>query len=666
MMPAVKVRAERAILADAGRPRDGERSRRLSWTGALLLAGILAGLVLALYLSIYPAKGFAVPMGYDTPEYVWRTKLAQQIGISDIEGPVPSLGRVKRGRPAYPAVAGTLSSLEDVDPFDLAKVLPAAAAAALALAAGVFAGSVLRRGTTEVAVIVLAVGASPFMVLLMAPESYVDTMFALALFLAAAIPIARLPDERRAVLPAALLLGTAGLIHFQFFLLMLVTLGAVAVAWLPESWRRWRSGSTGWLDTPAVRLGVAAAGGTAFSWGLLYGVLGNSIPKTRSDTLEFAKKLARDLPEYRFPITGPLAALGAGALLAESRRRPARSRLVRSGLTFLLAWGLVVLVGYVAGAILDLTVPAHRFLSFALTVPLLGAVGVLWAARALARWWRPLALALVAAGLVWTGYGAHAEWFRNRPWIETNKIEQAGTVASYLQAAGVPAGRPVVFVVGTRDPNGAGLMGHEIRAAIPPERIRHTYLFVGSGDDFLARRAEPDPVSHLYLRRMGDVFDDDPVAVITSSYNDAFFEAWVAAHPDSAIAPNVAVVQGPPPPASLPPTAPAGVSVARVPPVWEFGLMAAGAFAILTLAGLGWAAALPRRWLRPLEVMALAPTMGLGALILGAVSADRLGFRPSGLSGALTPVAVGLAGAALALWTARRSEASEPGRGTEG
>ncbi|HJP66905.1 MAG TPA: hypothetical protein VKA30_11460, partial [Actinomycetota bacterium] len=508
----MKVRPERTVEAEANEPMPSSgRSWLRPWIGGVALGAVVVAAIFAVYLSIYPAKGFAAPLGYDTPEYVWRTKLAQEVGLSAIDEPIPSLGRVKRGRPGYPAIAGTVSSLEGVDPFELAKVLPVAAAAALALAAGAFAGSVLRRGRWEVGAVALAVGASPFMALLLAPEGYVDTIVALALFVAAAVFIARLPEDGWALVPAIVLLGVAGLVHFQFFALMLVTLAIVGLVWLPESWRRWRSGSTGVLETPAGRLGVVAAGGSALSLGLLYGVLGNAIPKTRSDVLEFKKKLARDLPEYRFTVTGPLAAGGTAALTAEARRDRADRR-ARAGLVLLLAWGLVVLVGYLAGGVFHLRVPAHRFLSFALCVPILGAIAVLWAARWLARWWRPLGVLVVAAGLTVTAWEVHGQWFQNRPWIEAGKIEQADTVSAYLQAAHVPVGRPVVFIVGTKDPNGAGLMGHEIRAAIPAERIRHTYLFVGSADDFLARRAEPDPVSELYLRRMDGVFDQQPVA----------------------------------------------------------------------------------------------------------------------------------------------------------
>jgi hypothetical protein len=400
---------------------------------------------------------------------------------------------------------------------------------------------------------------------------------------------------------------------------------------------------------------MVGAGGSAVALGLLYGVLGNAIPKTRSDLLEFEKKLARDLPEYRFGVTGALAAAGAVGLASETRRERS-NQVLRAGFLILIAWGVVVLLGYVAGGVLHLRIPAHRFLSFALTVPLLGAVGLLWIARGVSTLWRPLGAIVVVAGLAVAGVAVHDQWFENKPWIEDGKIQQADTVAAYLQGAHVPVTRPVVFVIGTKDPNGAGLMGHEIRAAIPADRIRHTYVFVGSAEDFLARRAEPDPVSALYLRRMGSVFDQRPVAVITSSYNDTFFGQWARAHPGSKIDPDVAVVQGPPVPAKVPARA-AGASTAVVPSVWSFGLTAVGALLVLGLSGLGWALAVPRRWAGPFEVIALAPAFGVAALTLGGVVADRLGFRPGGLSGALVPAAVAVAGVGVAVWLGRRRRA---------
>jgi hypothetical protein len=133
----------------------------------------------------------------------------------------------------------------------------------------------------------------------------------------------------------------------------------------------------------------------------------------------------------------------------------------------------------------------------------------------------------------------------------------------------------------------------------------------------------------------------------------------VARHPGSLIAPNVALLAGPRLPAALGhlsfPTGPRG-------PV-QGGLLSVGTILLLALIGLGWATAGLPRTLRPFEILALSPSVGIAALTAGGIVVDALGFRLRSVPGGLTPVVVAAAGVLVA-WRTRRLRPA-PMTGTE-
>lgn len=625
-------------------PTRPDEERGLSWAASALVLGILAAILLSFYLSIYPAKGYDVPIGWDVSEYLWRTKLAQEVGLQNLGDPLPSSRNPKSGRPAFPVIAGTLSSLGSVDLFRLAVVLPSVMAVVVGLAAGAFVAGVLRRPPWEMVVVALIVALSPFVIRLMNPEGYLDNMFAAAVFLAAAIPIAVSMQERSALVPAIFLLGAGATIHWAFFGFMAATLLLCAAAFLPASWRLWRRGESGLLDTPTARLGETVLGGGALGAGIIYVLLGNAFPSPRLDVSEFAKKLRQDLRRYGFAVSLPAAALGGIALADASRRRGLQGKRARFMLAFLLSWCGVVVAGYLARKVLHLPVPAHRFLAFALAIPILGVLALTWIARLISRFSRPLAAIAVVAAVALTGLVAYIQWSVAAPHMEPAKIRDAAMAASYLEAAEVPADRAVVFVIGPRDFTTAGLMVHMVRAALPPDRIRHAYFYVGSGEDFLARRPMDTAVSRSYFRRMGsEVYAAEPVAVIPSSYNADNYRRWVARNPDTEVGSRVAVVQGPAPPGDVPPPRPPTAPLGGLTP-FKLAAWSVGSLVVLWLVGLGWSLALLGRWLRRPEILAVAPAVGVAALMLGGAVIDRLGFRLVGVPGALTPIAVALLG----------------------
>ncbi|HXF56237.1 MAG TPA: hypothetical protein VNO34_01405 [Actinomycetota bacterium] len=654
----------RAPAPEVGRLPPAPPARRAAlarWAGGAVAAGLVALVVLGFYLSVYPARDFTVPIGWDESEYLWRARLALEVGVDAIDRPLPAVPSPKSGRPGFPVVAAVLSSLGSVSPFRVAMVLSTVMAAAIGLAASGLVGTVLRRPLWEQAAVGLGVALSPLMVRLMSPESYMDTMLAAAVFTAAAVPVALAVEDRRALLPAVLLVGAGAAIHWSFFGFLAVTLLLTGALLLPRSWARWRRGETGLLDTPTARLGQVLVGGAAVGAVAIFGLLGDRLPRPRLDPSELAKKLRRDLPKYRFAFTLPVAALGAAWLWWAGRRRddavpeaahastpPGRARFV---LVWFLAWCAVVAGGVGARALLGLNVPAHRFLSFALPLPILGVLGVVWAGRLLSRGLRaPVAVLLVAAALAGAGLLAHRQWFGTRTWTDPEVLQDVGVAAGYLEAAGVPPDRPVVFVVSTRDWNTAGLLGHMVRAALPPERIPRAYLFVGRPQDYLARRPSDWAVSRASFERLRRILPERPVAVAVAMPR-ATSLAWTQTHPDLLITERVAVVEGPAPPPGL---RPAGPPVGGIP-FWKLAAIAGGSLLALGLVGLGWAWALLRPWAEPPQALALAPAVGVGILVLGGVLTDRLGFRLEGAVGAALPLILAGGGALLA--GARRGRA---------
>jgi hypothetical protein len=418
----------------------------------------------------------------------------------------------------------------------------------------------------------------------------------------------------------------------------------------------------GLLDTPAARIGESLVGGAAVGAGMIFAILGNGLPKPRVDVSEFAKKLRKDLPKYKFPFTIPLAVLGGAALAVDARERREASR-TRFVLAFLASWCLVVLAGYLGRTVFHLSIPAHRFLAFALAVPLLGALAVLWVARLLERITPALAVAAIVVALVVSGAVAHSQWFQAKTWTDPAKIRDAGTVAKYLEAARIPFDRPVVFIVGTRDWSTAALFGHMIRAGMPADRIGEVYVYVGSAESYRAHQPADTKISESYFRRVEPILSKHPIAVITDAFNESNFAGWAGAHPESIFDAGVAVVEGPPPPV-VPVVAAQGVPSPGEPvgPVSIPYLAVLGAFAFVVLVGtgLGWAVALMGRWLRSVELVAVAPAVGVAALVLGGIVVDRVGIRLVGAGGAVTILLVAATGWATA-WLVIRGGRSPSG-----
>jgi hypothetical protein len=340
----------------------------------------------------------------------------------------------------------------------------------------------------------------------------------------------------------------------------------------------------------------------------------------------------------------------------------------------LIAWVAFAALG-VAAFLTGRLLPAHRFLAFALAVPILGILGVLTIGRLVAgRPDRPnrrarigLGVAFVTIVIAVSAAASYTAWEDQPTWarMDRDKVTQAALAGAYLDHVGAPPEEPFVFVLDDRGPNPdayVGLMTHMIRASIPAERLRALHIFVGDPEDFLARRpstdgnGQHDRVSERFLENLEPLLDQRPITFVAAALNDHSWGPWIEAHPESRIGSDVAIVQGPRveelldvPPIAIGPL-----------PGYQWVLFGGGIAILYGLIGLGWTLALLGSRLRRFEALAVAPAVGLAAIVLGGIVADRLGVRLIGVPGALVSIGAGALGwAALPLMRrrARRLEA---------
>jgi hypothetical protein len=279
--------------------------------------------------------------------------------------------------------------------------------------------------------------------------------------------------------------------------------------------------------------------------------------------------------------------------------------------------------------------PADRLITFAFPVPILAGVGLAWVWRRLeAR--RVLAVAAVGGLAAAMAAGALIAWGRQAPFLtplEVERVTDAGRIADTTQP-----GTPLVFVVDDADATATFLAtraGNVIRAAVPPDRARDVYVFVGTPEDLRAGRstvrgnAEYDALSRLTLADIPTA-GPEPLVIVVAPFDrtgagqgDPELTRWspgvVASVPGS--------LEGAPPAREpLTPSSPAGIALAAV-----------GIGALAWVAGFGWS-----RWTfrdGPTAI-AMAPAFGIATLILVAIALERLGLPLSGSVGPTVVVAV--------------------------
>jgi hypothetical protein len=608
----------------------------------------IAALVLvpsSLFLGRYMIEGTGIaPVGSDTPQVVWRSEVVARLGLDALpsyQGKTHALN-TNADRPGLPVVLAAFSAFTGAEARDLVYVLPAVVAAAIASAAAALAGAIPRVPWWGIVLAGLVTGASVQVVL--AANGYLDQLMGEALLVAAAAGALRAADGGRGRVLSAGCLVAAFLVHWQFAALFAGLLGLLAAACLPESLAR-RGKGVPFLDTPTGRLGIVVGAGLGIGIAaVLAGAPGGPRPP-----IGLGRGISADRGQarlYRLPATGAAAALGAASLLVP-RGEPGRRRAA----WLLVAWALLPAVAallYAAGR----TVPVQRTLSFALAIPLLGALG----AAAAIGWLRDRGGRLVvAAAVVLTGAALLASlaagwdvWRSRRPWSDDRRLAELQAVATYL----TDADRPAVIVVDTI-PRG-GRRGHggfgtvpvlrRVRAELPPRLALRTTVYLGDPDLLLAGRptlrpAVPgfDEISRDTWQVVRTLRSQDPVIVIVRSRFDGFRDA-VRDHPEWMTTPWMAVVSGPPPSArAVVPERPFGSALVAW---WATSLV------VIALAGAGWAGRFADGAVA--VRIALAPAVGLAAITLVGILVERLGVRMGGLGGVVTVTIVALGGAAAA------------------
>jgi hypothetical protein len=634
---------------------------------------LVAVAVLAFYLAVYKVLRYPMPAGYDTPRYLFQTNLVEHFGLAHVPKLLPPPTRSLATRTGFPVVLLTLSSLFSTTTFAVASVVPGAAATAVALASGGFVSWAWRRGVWELAVVGVVVGTSAVTIRLIAPESYTDNLLALATFVVALVPILSAVRGGPGVVAAALLVGAGGLVHPQFFELFLAILLGMAVLWVPGSWRAWRRAGRRPLETPAGRIGLVVAGAGAVAAAGFFGALRSAPLGPKQTRYELLRKLHVDVPLYRYPLTVPLAAVGLGWAAARGRREatsPGERSAARFVLALAISWGVATVVGvlwFEAGG----TIAAHRLLSFLWPLPLFVGLGLLAIGAVVGARSRPAvgaAVVVVAiAGLSLLGY---RELYRTIPrtlgyeTLDTAKVQDAATAAAYLDRMRIPATAPVIFVIDDRGPNPLSFdpeMAYMIRSVLPAERIPFAYMYVGDPANFLAGRptyrampGQYDANERRFWPSIQRLLPRKPVALMPAAYNPAY-AAFTAAHPETVIAPDLALLQGPKPSAAL-----SAAPYPSAPRTLGAGIgIGAGALIVLGLVGLGWSVALLPKSVRPFEHLALAPGVGVAALVVAGVAVDAAGVRLTGVPAALVPIVMALAGSAVAI-AVRRAPSERP------
>src|SRR5207247_8711564 len=108
--------------------------------------------------------------------------------------------------------------------------------------------------------------------------------------------------------------------------------------------------------------------------------------------------------------------------------------------------------------------------------------------------------------------GAFVTWLRSRPFIDSGEVSAATEAARFAETA--PPGTPLVFLVDNKQATisfFATRAGNVIRDAMPPDRIRDVYLYVGSPKHYVAReptligRIEHDALSRQYFEDLRGV-----------------------------------------------------------------------------------------------------------------------------------------------------------------
>jgi hypothetical protein len=443
----------------------------------------LGAAIASAYAIAYPLLGTAYPLGWDSPVYVWWSRVAETAGLSS-----PLIG----ARPGSVGVVAVLAATLHVQTSTVVAALMLTALAAASLAGAALVNQCL--GPDRLRFVLVAVLLAAGMWVLAA--GYLSTLMFAAEFLAAMVLIVR-DRSTLAAGAAGLLLGAAGAAHplFMVWTIAVIVPALVAVRlWARPSSRAFMARALASLVIGGLVTGLAVvvtgglhAGALEFSRdGMLKSVgLGSlSLPFHR-------EKMLLAAPFFLFSAACACLSLTCRARLSRWWSGPREApRLFAGGVA--VAWvGGTLLAGVLL--LLSVPAPAQRLVIFCLPLPMLAGIGAAAVlkprpagaemAASTSRARRVMvALAMLA---IWLGVGIAAQG-----WL----VEAKGSVVSRhtllvertvaAATAATPAGTPVVVVIDGRDDRVIAKTETLLRSSIQPSRVEDVRFFVGSRTDF--------------------------------------------------------------------------------------------------------------------------------------------------------------------------------------
>jgi hypothetical protein len=628
------------------------------WLWTALVGGGLFAVAFLMYFLVYRTRHFALPLGWDTPWYVWRADYVAELGI----GPLGT-----NARPGHAALSAVLGSLGGLSQLQLQVVFPYVTVGIFALGIGALVheglGGGLLRWALTAAVAAVVVGATRLV------GENVANLLHVLLVVAGLVFILRWVSVGRGLIAALVAWVAAGLAHWLFLGLS----GLALLVWFLIALALRRRREARQLAVTGVGVGVAMAA-------TIYPLLGSSLStfEIHEAKRRYLPKLREDLANIAWPLTGALAAAGAVELWSESRdSSPTQTTEARGPfLRMLLSWSLVCLGG-IAFAALTLRLPPHRFLNLFLAIPAIVAIAaavwfpVRWLG-ARGRWPAVAGVAVSIAAILLLAWPGMRVWYGPadlvdskvvsspaegpEQWFDVTAFDQARYAAAYLSDAAIPPERPVIFVVGPTwhsGPISTALKERTIRAAMPPQRQEDVHVYPGDYMNLVDRLGtrtgndEIDAANSPYWQDAFEVLDDDPVVIAISQLGPEEYGPALEASGGAEYSSGVAILAGPQPD----PAANVSIDFPGPVPATELGfLQAAFLLAALGLAGLGWTV-----WFLggdrtdPIRVLSLSPAVGCAALMIPAVLVAKLfSTGVGGTTGKLIWVAVTFGGGAVA------------------
>ncbi|HEX6400686.1 MAG TPA: hypothetical protein VF108_09515, partial [Actinomycetota bacterium] len=329
------------------------------------------------------------------------------------------------------------------------------------------------------------------------------------------------------------------------------------------------------------------------------------------------------------------AGIAVGVLLRPGVRSRAAERLG-------IAWLVVCAAGLPLLALVP-ALPGHRLLLLAVPVPLLGAGALAAIAgrvgdRGAAATAAPVAALVLSIAVAIVALGPfHARASR----VGSSLGPGPAAVAGYLRAT--RADVPVILVMDP--PDRAGLLAwkarlNAVRALAPDHLMLRVVAYLG--DERALAAGRPTRGDGLFGEIVDQTWpsvraalDEDPVVLGVRSWVGP--ETWarlVRASP--VLADEVAVLRGPPPAGEVAP-APAP----SIPPLEAF-VRVALALALLAAIGSGWARVAEADG--AVDVVGLAPLVGLAVVVLTGIAVALAGADPGGPVGVTAVAAAGIAG----------------------